>query len=411
MGDKKRVDPVNRALTLRNTLKNELGDVLVVDFSGTDQGKDTSKILDLMSNVNTREKVFRVKANVKDIDPAGAKSYGKKFIDISKMGDKQIENLVKREEFDFPLWFKSEDFYSMRDLHHYNLPFILQVAGCNFHDGSETGGCTFCFVDNMSNDGRKGKGKTYLSVQDAVASYISARKDFKKFYKDNFNFDTDIRVIRTSGGEPTLALDWILDFWRVIEKQRLGGIQGLEGIVGQIDSNLSTGSVVKNFEEKGIYEKDILNKLSKYPIRILTALKGTDIENMQNNVQSTTTIEEQFYSIRRFLEAGFDIYPQLYNPNPKTFGKYLQTLEEKFPNISMRIHVGPLKIYGPTIKRLNAQAKILGRNEEKYRDYMKNFWDNNYKNGCEVIDAFLRERHGVGYKDVVRADVPIKIKR
>ena len=36
-------------------------------------------------------------------------------------------------------------------------------------------------------------------------------------------------------------------------------------------------------------------------------------------------------------------------------------------------------------------------------------WDSNYKNSCEVIDAYLKTRYGVGYRQTTRSDVKLKI--
>ena len=395
-----RINAIERALRLRETLIS--GDkVLVTNFSDTLQGKDTSKVIDLMPNVETGEYVFRTKINSKEIDPLASNVYSRDFFDMTQKGDKEIEDFLKRAEFDFPLWFKQRWDFSMSRVNEYNAPFILQVAGCNFHDGSETGGCTFCFVDDRSNDGMVSSGKTYLGISETVDSFLSAREKIRSFYAEK-GFTNNLRVLRTSGGEPTIVLDWVLGLWKRIESR------GLSDIVGQLDSNLSTGSFVQDFEKRGVYEENILHKLFEHPIKVLTALKGTDNLSLRENVQATTTLDEQKYSLHKFLDAGADIYPQMYNPNPKTLGIFLGDLEKNFPNISMRIHIGPLKVYGPTKKRLEAQARILGEDPEKYVAKITFEWDKNYDYGCNVLDAFLRGKHGVGYKDMVRSDIAVR---
>jgi uncharacterized Fe-S cluster-containing radical SAM superfamily protein len=392
------IDPVKRAFELRKTLKKE-DKVLVTDFSGTLQGKDTSRVIDLMPNVSTGEYVFRTKVNVKEIDPLAVDVYGKDFFDITKKSDKEIEDFLKTREFDFPLWFKHHQDFSMQKVRDYNTPFILQVAGCNFHDGSSSGGCWYCFVDDKSNNGIVENGKTFLSTADTIDSMLSARDKIKNAYPTNA---PHIRVLRTSGGEPTLALDWILDLWREVEKR------GLD-FVGQIDSNLSTGRVVEEFEKQGVYEENILEKLAQYPIKVLTALKGSDNNNLESNVQSTQTLETQKRSLKRILKAGFDIYPQMYNPKPETLEGFLGELDSEVENLSLRIHIGPLKVYGPTKARLSIEAMRQGKNAEEFLKEKQTEWDGNYANSCEVLDKYLRERYGVGYKETTRSDVKLKL--
>lgn len=396
-----RTNPIKRAKELRKTLVQE-DNLLVADFSDTLQGKDTSKVIDLMPNVKTGEYIFRTKVNVKAIDPIASGVYDTNFFDIIKHTDKEIENFIRSQEFDFPLWFKHNKGFKMERVLDYNPPLILQVAGCNFHDGSSSGGCMYCFVDNESNDGVIRKGKTFLSTSDVIHSAISARKKIKEQYK-NIGTDLEIKVIRTSGGEPTIALDWILHLWRKI------GWRG-ENFVGQLDSNLSTGEVVDYFEKEGVYERNILEKLAEYPIKVLTALKGVDKKNLQENVQSTATLEQQLYSIKKFIKAGFDIYPQMYNPNPLSLKDYLKKMDSEIENFSSRIHIGPLKLYSPTKKRLEEKANAEGQDFAYFLLNQQQEWDNNYKKGCEILDAYLRENQKHGYKEITRSDVVLKVK-
>ncbi|MBS3107728.1 hypothetical protein J4468_02325, partial [Candidatus Woesearchaeota archaeon] len=251
------INPIQRAFKLRETLYRN-GEILVVDFSETLQGIDSSKILDLMPKT-TGGFVFRTKVNIKEIDPMAAEKKEINFFNLKGKNDAEIENFLKIQEFDFPLWFKHTDGFSMQRVLDYNPPFIFQVAGCNFHDGSSTGGCWYCFVDDRSNDGKPTKGKSYLSTDQTIASMIIARGKIRQAYQ-KYDVNVGIKVLRASGGEPTIVLDWILDLWRTIERR------GLD-FVGQIDSNLSTGILVDAFEKEGIFEFNTLKKLAQYPIK------------------------------------------------------------------------------------------------------------------------------------------------
>jgi uncharacterized Fe-S cluster-containing radical SAM superfamily protein len=345
---------------------------------------------------------FRAKVNVKYIDPYAAKEYGLPFFDVRKNDDNAIEKTIRESEFDFPLWFKHNQGFKMKDAMSYNAPFILQVAGCNFHDGTSSGGCWYCFVDDESNDGRLSPKKVYLGIEETLDSMQEAREKIKSRYAE-IGFENDMKVLRTSGGEPTLALDWILNLWREMKRR------GLD-VVGQLDSNLSTASVVDNFEKEGVYEKNTLKKLAEYPIKVLTALKGVDEPNLQSNVQSMTTLSEQERSLRKFVESGFDIYPQMYNPNPNTLGNYLSRIDRIIENFSLRIHIGPLKLYGPNSLRLNLEARRRKINPDAYIQLKREEWTSNYERGCEVLDSYLKVRYSVGYKETTRSDVRLKLR-
>jgi hypothetical protein len=396
-----KTDPIKRALELRKTLISD-NKVLVVDFSDTLQGKDTSKVVDLMPIVGTKYYPFRTKVNVKGIDPLASDIYSMDFFNVLEKSDNEIESYVKRQEFDFPLWFKHDGSFNMKDIQFYNLPFIMQVAGCNFHDGSSSGGCWYCFVDDISNDGKPGKGKVMLDIEDTISSMSYAREKVRKQYRDA-GYDMDLKVLRTSGGEPTIVLDWVLKLWDSIDRM------GMD-YVGQLDSNLSTARVVDDFEKRGVFEPHTLEKLAGYPVKLLTALKGVDDDNIQDNVQSESILADQEYCLRRFVKAGFDIYPQMYNPNPENLRPYLERLDGTIENFSLRVHIGPLKIYGPTTHRLTLEAKRLVVEPESFVRQHKEMWDSNFQASNEVLDIYLQERYGVGYKEVTRSDVILKLK-
>jgi len=116
-------------------------------------------------------------------------------------------------------------------------------------------------------------------------------------------------------------------------------------------------------------------------------------------------MEQQEYSLKRILRAGFDIYPQLYNPNPATLEHFLGEMDKQIDSFSLRVHLGPLKVYGPTKKRLNLEAQRLGVNSEEFIASKKEEWGANYQRGCEVIDNYLQKTWGVGYKAITRSDI------
>jgi pyruvate-formate lyase-activating enzyme len=404
------VDPDNRAILLRNMISYKHGNsILAVDFSNEAaqlQAKDTSKAIELMEVVSqgkqTGHYLFRTKINIKEIDPLAAKAYGNdKYVDIEKMTDAEIENMLKHHYFDFPLWFKKTPGFDMKKVRDYNAPFIIQAAGCNFHDGSAQGGCWYCFVDDVSNCGKTGH---LLSVDDTIESMAVAQKKINDAYKQlDPKYDINMRVLRVSGGEPTLVLDWILDLWKKI------GEKGYNWF-GQIDTNLSTGHMIEHFESTGQFQKHTLEQLAQYPIKVLTAIKGVSEENLQENVQAKATTFEQMHSLKKFVKAGFDIYPQMYNPNPKELDAWLTRIDSEIENFSLRVHIGPLKMYGPTRKRLELEAKRLGEKTNDFIAAKVKSWEENFTNSCEVLDKYLVKTYNVRYKDTTRSDVEIKLK-
>ena len=407
------VDPVKRAIELRKSLVSRIysaGDVqerdnsriLVVDYTNTLQREDTSKVIEPMPNVHTNELVFRTKFNVKELDINASNKYKKKFFDVSQHSDDEIEEFVRKQDFDFPLWFKHNNGFSMKSICDYNAPFTFQVAGCNFHDGTPKGGCLYCFVDSDSNDGNRGNGKTLLSIDDAIDSMMDARQKMKEDYAGSGK-QLELKVLRASGGEPTIVLDWILGLWREIGRRNLD-------LVGQLDSNLSTGPVVDYFEKEGIYEQNILEKLAEHPVKVLTALKGDDQKNLESNVQANTRMETQLYSLKKFIKAGFDIYPQLYNPDHLMLYSFLARMDSEIENFALKLHIGPLKAYGPNLARLRYAAKTLKLNPDEYIRKKQAEWETNYKMSCEVLDAYLNVEHNVGYKEITRSDVRLKCK-
>ena len=398
MGEK--TNPIKRALELRKTLISD-GKILVAEFSDTLQGKDTSRVIDLMPDVSTGKYVFRTKVNVKGIDPLAAAEYKTQFFDPKTNPPEKLEEFIRQQEFDFPLWFKHSSGFDIKNAINYNLPFTLQVAGCNFHDGSASGGCWYCFVDDASNNGCPGAGKASLGIDATIDSMLAAREKIKQQYA-KAGHDLNIKTLRTSGGEPTIVLDWILNLWRRI------GERGCD-FVGQIDTNLSTAQVVDKFEKEGVYEKYTLEKLAEFPIKVLTAIKGVDEANLQENVQSNATMTDQFQSIKRFLQAGFDIYPMMYNPEPGALLSYLRKMDAMIENFSLRAHVGPLKVYSPTKQRLTLEAERRGIDPAAFIRNTAANWADNYNRSCEILESYLRQTHGVGYKETTRSDVKLKL--
>ena len=400
MEERYRVNPVKRALELRSSVVR--GDnIMVVDFSDTLQGVDAGWILDLMPNVRTGEYVFRSKVNVKEIDPF-ASGPRHPFVDIRNMSDSEIENIVKKAESDFPIWPKYSKGFEMKRVMDYNPPFTLQLAACNSHDGTRTGGCWYCYNDSQSNDGIFGKGKTWLNLEDTLVSALAARDMLAGKYKEK-GFDVRIRQARLSGGEFTMALDWAKALGELSEKM------GLDFFFS-FDTNLTTGPAIDILEKQGSYPKNILHWFAEHDWKALGAIKGVCEENLQANVQAAATMEGMYYSIEKLLKAEVDVNFQIYNAFVPKVRSFMEDLDNRFPGILLKTHVGKLKtVFGPTKERLAYKAEGLGRKPEEFIPETQEEYDYSLHGTEDVLNDLCHERHGKNYREVPRPNVKVKI--
>ncbi len=378
-----RVDPVKRGIELRKTLVyrhpglDQLK-VLCVNFENTVQKQDLSK--GHFKDEGTNTYPYRCKVNVKNFDPelrAAKKLPPFNFKDTKAI----LEEL--NIEFDIPHWFLHKAGDKLENILPYDMPLIYQLKGCNYHNGDEIGGCVYCFVDNKSNSGKPEDG-VYLSTQNLVDSLLRMNKS------------QGTKVIRTSGGEPTLVLDHILDLYRKMAWRRINPI------LAQFDTNLSTGRLIEQFEDEGIYERHILEKIAEYDPKVLVAFKGTSDASIKQNVQADCDVETQIYSLRKLVKAGIDVYPYIYNPDPSTLESFVKKLMDNFENILLRLHIVPLKTYTPTKNRIALIAKEKGLEPEKLLADYQAEWKSNHEKSCEILDKVYWERAGVHLRQVPR---------
>ncbi len=352
------------ALAIREKLIQN-NKVLCVDFPKTTQKQDIRK--ELIQDVNTNTYPYRVHSKVKYFEDPSF--------------DPKKEALIHyglTKEFDTPLWFLKKAKDKLKNIALYSPAFIYQIMGCNFHDGSNISGCQYCYVDNESNfPSDKG---VFLSIDDILTGFKNSQ----------------LKVLVTSGGEPTLALDHILLLYKEMKKRSIP-------ILSQFDTNLSTGRIIERFEHDKIYEKNILEKISQYDPKVLVAFKGTDNESISENTKTDLTLEDQIYSLKKFVKAKIDVYPYIYNPNPKTIKQFIKKLEKHFKNITPKIHIGKIHTYTPTKTRLCYDSKAL---EEQ-----QNQWEFNYIMSCNILDSILYKNYKLNYKQLERPSIQIKLKK
>jgi len=397
------VDATKRAIELRDTMQDDAGRALVVDFLRARQKLDIKSAAGLHKHYSTGEHIFRTKFSVNQIDPIAADAYKDvQLVDIRQMPEKEVEDLVKREKFDFPLWYKHGDGFDMKRVLDYNLVVILQLAGCNFHTRTGRGGCLYCYGDDLSNSGQPSDVTTWLTPVDTVDSMFEISNNLGSQYK-SFGYDVDVKVLRISGGETTILPDFVLDTFRAAENR------GYD-FAYQIDSNLSTGTAIKRLIDRGVYDKHILERIAEYPVKLLAAIKGVSQENLVNNIRAKTNLEEQLNSIKLFMRAGIEPFFQMYNPEPEALREYLPRMDARIKNFSKRVHIGPLSTsYGTTLERVVREAKRLKKDPVEHVSATQAEWAENYALSEEVMHEHLRKNHGVGYKDTVRSDVKLEI--
>lgn len=389
---KARVNPFERGIELRKTLVKD-DKVLCVDFEKTVQKQDLTK--GHFKDEATGTYPYRAKINIKHINDEWRAKNSLPPLKMSDFSDKEsLYRAIKEaldEEFDIPLWFLRKAGDDLENISVYDMAVTYQIKGCDYHDGNKSGGCVYCFVDNKSNSGEPEDG-TYLSVKNIVDSFQSISKKI------------GTKVIRTSGGEPTLVLDHILSLYEEMERR------GIDPILAQFDTNLSTGKLIEYFEEEGVYEKNILEKIAYYDPKVLVAFKGTSDESISQNVQAGCTVDDQTYSLTKLVKAGLDVYPYIYNPDPKTLESFINRLEGRFENMLPKIHIGQLKVYTPTRERVALIAQDMGRKPKDLLSLYGAEWNSNYEKSCEIMNSLCLQRLGVRYKEIERPFVKIKLK-
>lgn len=364
-----------------------------MNFENTIQKQDLTK--GYFKDEGTGTFPYRSKVNVKAFDPELRVTKG---LPPFNFKDKQAVLDEMRVEFDIPHWFLAKAGDSLENIQAYDMAQTYQVRGCNYTNGLDLGmggevsGCVPCYVENDSNSGNPAKG-VYLSIENIVDS-------FQKMQKER-----GTKVIRSTGGEPFVVPEHILALYRELENR------GVKPILAQIDTNLSTGRLIEHLEKEGILEKNILGKIAEYDPKLLVAFKGTSDESIRQNIQAVCSVEEQTYSLKKIVEAGLDVYPYIYNPDPGTFEGFIGDLQKTFPNILPRIHIGLLKMYTPTKQRITLLAQRYNKDPVELIAYYENMWKSNYEGSCKIMEALCLKQEGVHYKEIPRVETErVKVK-
>jgi organic radical activating enzyme len=335
---------------------------LMANFSKTLQKKDIEVHTSTMGN-----DFYRTKDNLK----------------VDANNPKALAKAVK-DQFDISDWASKKLNLSLGDC---NLAFMPQLKSCNIW-------CPWCFVDDVSKNGEKGNGE-FFSIPEIVDAFQKVRKEEGK----------PLHVIRLSGGEPTLAPWQWIELLEELEKR------GLEKeIYFQGETNLTTGSFIEDLQRNGRLDKDFFQKVAKYNnFGVLCSFKGTDTEsNLRTmgikNKSYSFLEEERWKTFRAMVSAGIDVYPFVYDPNPKTLESFLiKGMEEYGSDFVSKTWILPLKLYGPEKERL-AKRKI---NPVEYQREL----DENFARSVEIMQELVPELAGHEYKEIPRTGIELKVQK
>lgn len=370
-----------RLRKLRNNItkkENGILKILLANFSNSEQKRDIEYRTPVV------EDFFRTKIDVKDW--RDKQDYRRDDKDFDWNNKEAIMNAMA-SNFDMPSWayYHLENKQELdKGLNKYCEPFIYQLKGCNIH-------CPYCFVDDFNKNGKFDNGARFFSIPEIVDEF---GKEREKRVKEGLNH---IYRIRASGGEPTLVPEQWLSMLQEIEKRNLG-----DKIHFQSDTNLTTGYFLDELEEKGEIEKNIFEKIGQYRnFGLLCSFKGTDVENF---VKNTRANPQYFYSLphsfEKFVKAGIDAYPFLYNPNPKTLENFLEELARTFgENVYLKTWVLPLKMYEPIRARLGEKASAY-----------ESEWKSNFLKSEEKMRELLQKKFGIEYKKQLRVGIQLKVR-
>lgn len=221
------------------------------------------------------------------------------------------------------------------DPRNYNKVFTIQLAGCDFD-------CNYCYVPKQLNAANPKFGR-FFSAKEIIDHFVSAKEKSKE----------PMKVVRISGGNPTILPEIIVDIYNEIENRDMD-------VYVWIDSNLSTSKYLEKLEnslgsilkQKNIGIVGCFKGVCKEDFALLT---GTEPEYYEN----------QFETANWFLGQKSDFYVYLpalvYENNIKEKLRiFIERLRELHENLPLRTEVLGVIDY-PAAKLNFERAEKLGR--------------------------------------------------
>ena len=354
-----------------NYFENGENKYLLSNFKGTSQQKDIEQRTALIGDF------FRVKINAKAFDDAEMKRQGKEIMNFK---DNEEVFGALRNEFDMSYW----AFHSLHNakLQDYNRVFISQIKGCNIF-------CPWCYVDDINKNSKEDNGSAFFSMREILDAFENERKT------------QTLNCVRTSGGEPTLAVQQWKD---MLEGLRKRGLE--EEVYFQGETNLTTGHFLDYLEGKNSIEEYFFEKIGNYKnFGVLSSFKGTDTESFLRaaglSKEYSFLDEERWYSFEKMIRAGIDAYPFIYDPDPNTIKSFMEKGAEKFgEGFYLKAWVFPLKLYGPEKARMEARG--INPEEEQKR------LNDNFAKSKEKMQEIVYKKFGINYQAIPRAGIELK---
>lgn len=213
---------------------------------------------------------------------------------------------------------------------------VFQIAGCNWR-------CWYCFVD----DDRLGaslRTASYFFPDELVAMYRA-------------ELDPP-RVLDLSGGQPDLVPEWALETARSLRRRGLA-----REVLLWCDDNLSSFDIFNRLSQ------DELQELAAYPGHSrVGCFKGFDEQSFVFNTRAPSTyFSRQFDVMRKFIEAGFDMYAYATFTAPS--GHCSRDLMSRFVDRLCAIHPKlPLRTVPLRIKPFTVTRSRMGTSEADSMD-------------------------------------------
>lgn len=231
-----------------------------------------------------------------------------------------------------------------------NAVFMGQINGCNLN-------CWYCYVDRIANGANPKYGK-FLSAEEYLNQFLVESKRFQ----NSTTPERKLNILRISGGEVFLVPEII--FWTVEAIEKLG----LEDFIYLwVDCNLSTG----DFYWKYLTSKQRERVKNSRNLGVCICYKGFDRETFSENTGAAPEFfDEQFKMHRKLIDESLDVYSYLYPVTSsvhnlrKRLASFMDRLQEEVSKYApLRMATPPIKIYGPTEKRLNSEREKALKNQ------------------------------------------------
>jgi uncharacterized Fe-S cluster-containing radical SAM superfamily protein len=233
-----------------------------------------------------------------------------------------------------------------------NAAFLGQINGCNLN-------CWYCYVDRIANSANHKYGK-FFSASEYLYQFVAERKKFQS----SANPDMRLNILRISGGEVFIVPEII--FW-MVDAIELFNLQHY--LYLWVDCNLATGDNYWKYlsEEQRARISNFKN------LGVCVCYKGFDPETFYENTGAAPEFfDEQFRMHRRLVEEGLDVYSYLYPVTSSAknlrgrLSLFMDRLREEVSEFApLRMATPPIKVYGPTEKRLNPARKKALENQWK----------------------------------------------